>query len=375
MADKKTELVVRVDVNRGGSAITATSVDVVGIIVKESPVSGEKENAGKYYTSAAEVARIFGEDSEAAKCAARFFAQATHPDSLYIACVAAKSVSEIRKAVESGAFVSVYHWYVVLDAPTDSNKKEVLALLKELDAVASSENKVFHVGMNVDSDDAAARVKELFDGFMDGETKVSGLTASGVSRDAIYGHDTTLYKDDHVGLSVTSQRCGTASGSVRGTFAHKELVGDSPDELSLTRFKAAMDCGLNVYTTLAGAPDFVFGTTGGPSSYIDTVIKADWLKFRIQEAVLQLLKNANQGYGLDMGDEGIADIGAAVTLVFARAEKLHVIMKDYTITLPLYADLPAKDKKDRRLSGIKGRVVLMDSVHTVVPIEINADLA
>lgn len=375
MADKKTELVVRVDVNRGGSAITATSVDVVGIIVKESPVSGERENAGKYYTSAAEVAKIFGEDSEAAKCAARFFAQATHPDSLYIACVAAKSVSEIRKAVESGAFVSVYHWYVVLDAPTDSNKKEVLALLKELDAVASSEYKVFHVGMDVDSDDAAARVKELFDGFMDGETKVSGLTASGVSRVAVYGHDTTLYKDDHVGLSVTSQRCGTASGSVRGTFAHKELVGDSPDELSLTRFKAAMDCGLNVYTTLAGAPDFVFGTTGGPSSYIDTVIKADWLKFRIQEAVLQLLKNANQGYGLDMSDEGIADIGASVTLVFARADKLHVIMKDYTITLPLYADLPAKDKKDRRLSGIKGRVVLMDSVHTVVPIEINADLA
>lgn len=375
MADKKTELVVRVDVNRGGSAITATSVDVVGIIVKESPVSGEKENAGKYYTSAAEVAKIFGEDSEAAKCAARFFAQATHPDSLYIACVAAKSVSEIRKAVESGAFVSVYHWYVVLDAPTDSDKKDVLALLKELDAVANSEYKVFHVGMNVDSDDAAESVKELFDGFMDGETKVSGLTASGVSRVAVYGHDTTLYKDDHVGLSVTSQRCGSASGSVRGTFAHKELVGDSPDELSLTRFKAAMDCGLNVYTTLAGAPDFVFGTTGGPSSYIDTVIKADWLKFRIQEAVLQLLKNANQGYGLDMGDEGIADIGASVTLVFARAEKLHVIMKDYTITLPLYADLPAKDKKDRRLSGIKGRVVLMDSVHTVVPIEINADLA
>lgn len=375
MADKKTELVVRVDVNRGGSAITATSVDVVGIIVKEIPVSGEKENAGKYYTSAAEVAKIFGEDSEVAKCAARFFAQATHPDSLYIACVAAKSVSEIRKAVESGAFVSVYHWYVVLDAPTDSDKKEVLALLKDLDAVASSENKVFHVGMNIDSDDAAARVKELFDGFMDGETKVSGLTASGVSRVAVYGHDTTLYKDDHVGLSVTSQRCGTASGSVRGTFAHKELVGDSPDELSLTRFKAAMDCGLNVYTTLAGAPDFVFGTTGGPSSYIDTVIKADWLKFRIQEAVLQLLKNANQGYGLDMSDEGIADIGASATLVFARAEKLHVVMKDYTITLPLYADLPAKDKKDRRLSGIKGRVVLMDSVHTVVPIEINADLA
>lgn len=375
MADKKTELVVRVDVNRGGSAITATSVDVVGIIVKESPVSGEKENAGKYYTSAAEVAKIFGEDSEAAKCAARFFAQATHPDSLYIACVAAKSVSEIRKAVESGAFVSVYHWYVVLGAPTDSDKKEVLALLKELDAVASSEYKVFHVGMDVDSDDAAERVKELFDGFMDGETKVSGLTASGVFRVAVYGHDTTLYKDDHVGLSVTSQRCGTASGSVRGTFAHKELVGDSPDELSLTRFKAAMDCGLNVYTTLAGAPDFVFGTTGGPSSYIDTVIKADWLKFRIQEAVLQLLKNANQGYGLDMSDEGIADIGASVTLVFARAEKLHVIMKDYTITLPLYADLPAKDKKDRRLSGIKGRAVLMDSVHTVVPIEINVDLA
>ena len=375
MADKKTELVVRVDVKRSGAAITATSVDVVGIIVKESPVSGEKENAGKYYTSAAEVAKIFGEDSEAAKCAARFFAQATHPDSLYIACVAAKSVSEIRKAVESGAFVSVYHWYVVLDAPTDSDKKEVLALLKALDAVASSEYKVFHVGMNVDSDDAAERVKGLFDGFMDGETKVSGLTASGVSRVAVYGHDTTLYKDDHVGLSVTSQRCGTASGSVRGTFAHKELVGDSPDELSLTRFKAAMDCGLNVYTTLAGAPDFVFGTTGGPSSYIDTVIKADWLKFRIQEAVLQLLKNANQGYGLDMSDEGIADIGASVTLVFARAEKLHVIMKDYTITLPLYADLPAKDKKDRRLSGIKGRVVLMDSVHTVVPIEINADLA
>ena len=376
MADKKTELVVRVDVKRSGAAIAATSVNTVGIIVNESPVSGKHENSGKYYTSAAEVEDIFGEDSEAAKCAARFFAQTPHPDSLYIACVTDKTLSDIKKVVESGEFSKVYHWYVVLEAPTAevTNKKSVLDMLKELDALANTDFKLFHVGMNVDSDDVANRVKELYDGFMDGEKKIAGLTASGVSRVAIHGHDTTTYPKDHIGLSVTSQRCGTASGSVRGTFAHKELVGDSPDELSLTRFKNAMDCGLNVYTTIAETPDFVFGTTGGPKSFIDTVIKADWVKFRLQEEVLKLLKIANEGYGLDMSDDGIADVGTAVTTVFDRGTTLHVIMKDFTVTLPLYADLPTDDKKNRKLSGIKGTVTLMDSVHTVVPIEINADL-
>jgi hypothetical protein len=48
-------------------------------------------------------------------------------------------------------------------------------------------------------------------------------------------------------------------------------------------------------------------------------------------------------------------------------------MDGYTVTLPLFADLPAADKDKRKLSGIRGRVKLMDSVHTVLDIDITAE--
>ena len=135
----------------------------------------------------------------------------------------------------------------------------------------------------------------------------------------------------------------------------------------------AIETGYNVYTDIAKSSRLFLGTTCGPTDFIDTIVKADWIKFRVQEAVFKLLQTGNEGYGIDLDDNGISAIGAAVTDVLTTAFKNHYVMDGYTVTLPLFADLPAADKAKRKLSGIKGRVKLMDSVHTVLDIDITAE--
>ena len=143
--------------------------------------------------------------------------------------------------------------------------------------------------------------------------------------------------------------------------------------MTRAQLSKAIDTGYNVYTDIAGSSRIFLGTTCGPTDFIDTIIKSDWVKFRVQEAVFKLLQTGNEGYGIDMSDDGISAIGAEVSGVLTTAYKNHYIMDGYTVSLPAYADIPAADKSVRKLSGIRASMKLMDSVHTVLNIDITAE--
>lgn len=372
MADKKMELIVKVNVSRTGAAVAATSVNTVGILVTDTVVTGKTEHSDFKYAGADEVKEIFGEESEAYAMALRFFAQDTHPSAIYVKRATSKSSSDLVAAMGSAKLVDVFHWCVALTTPTDDTTKiAMLSTLKALNTFASTDYKMIHVEFDVNSTEDEDILVDLYQGFESSDVDYSGLTASATRRVAIYAHDKTTYASDHIGVSVTSDRCGV--DPARGTWAHKELTGDSPDALTKGQLQKAIDTGYNVYTDIAKSSRLFLGTTCGPTDFIDTIVKADWIKFRVQEAVFKLLQTGNEGYGIDLDDNGIAAIGAEVTDVFTTAFKNHYVMDGYTVKLPLFADLPAADKAKRKLSGIRGRVKLMDSVHTVLDIDITAE--
>lgn len=368
MADKKMELIVNVNVVGAGAAVAATSVNTVGIIVTDTVVGTEASD--HKYSDSEGVKDVFGATSEAYKMAVRFFSQKRHPDSVYVVRIADKTQAAITAAVSDGALADVFHWVLSLETPdTDAEKISTLALLKGLNSHAAEDYKFYHVEMDATTDAQAVAIKALYDGFTASDVDYAGLTVSQTTRVEISAHNLTAATDDHIAVSIVSDRCG--ADPARGTWAHKELVGDSPDTMSKAQLKRAMDAGFNVYTSIAKSPRFFMGTSCGPANFIDSVVKADWIKFRVAEAVYELLRDGGDGYGVDLDDNGIAAIGAKVTDVLGTAYKNHYIHEDFTVDLPLYADLPAADKAQRRLSGIKAYITLMDSVHTVVSIDIN----
>lgn len=374
MADKKMELIVKVNVSSAGAPVAATSVNTVGFVVTDTATGTEPTD--KKYTSADEVKEVFGDSSEAYSMAARFFAQDTQPASVRIVVASAKTKSGLETAMGDAAMAGVYHFVVVLTTPTDdSTKVSTLQLLKDLNAYAAAENKFVHTEFNVATDAHANAIKALFDGFTvasgNDAGDYAGLKASKTSRVAVWCHNMTTNSSDHIGVSITSDRCGV--DPARGTWAHKEITGDSPDVMTRAQLSKAIDTGYNVYTDIAGSSRIFLGTTCGPNDFIDTIIKSDWVKFRVQEAVFKLLQTGNEGYGIDMSDDGIAAIGAEVSGVLTTAYKNHYIMDGYTVSLPAYADIPAADKSVRKLSGIRASMKLMDSVHTVLNIDITAE--
>jgi len=373
MADKKMELIVNVNVTSAGSAVAATSVNTVGIVTFTAATGTEATD--KKYGSADAVATAFGEDSEAHKMAKIFFAQDTKPASLYVVYATAQTAAAITTAVSDAKLVDVFHWALVIDTPTTkATEEETFELLKALNTWAAANYKLFHVEIDIDSGTDETALKEVFSGFKytpTGETdevSVAGLTKTKTKNVAIYAHD---IKNDYVGVAIAADRCGV--DPARGTWAHKELTGVAPDELTKDQLDGAISTGYNVYTSIANSSRLFMGTTCGPTDFIDTVVKAAWIKFRTQEAVFALLQSGNDGYGIDMSDDGIAAIGAKVTEVLTQAYKNHYIMDGFTVSLPAYADIPVADKNIRRLSGIKASVKLMDSVHTVVSIDITAE--
>lgn len=372
MADKKMELIVKVNVSRTGAAVAATSVNTVGILVTDSVLTGKSEHNDYRYADEDEVKEVFGDESEAYMMAKRFFAQDTHPSAIYVKKADSKSSDDLIEAMGAAKLVDVFHWCVALPTPSDDTTKiAMLGTLKELDSFASTDFKMVHVEFDVGSSEEEDILVDLFQGFTSNSVTYSGLTASAARRVAIYAHDMTTYDEDHIGVSVASDRCGV--DPARGTWAHKELTGDSPDALTKGQLQKAIEAGYNVYTDIANSSRLFLGTTCGPTDFIDTIVKADWIKFRVQEAVFKLLQTGNEGYGIDLDDNGIAAIGAEVTGVLTTAFKNHYVMDGYTVSLPLFADLPAADKAKRKLSGIRGRAKLMDSVHTVLDIDITAE--
>jgi len=328
--------IVKISIQDAVSGVSTTDVNTVALVGASS--SG---------TAAAEVSSVegaereFGTDSELAKMAKAFFAQDSQPSS--VVCVPAGD-DALAAAKTAAGSLDFYH------VVANGIAKEDLAEWQEWLADAK---KALHV--------------QVSDG--------SGYGKHGNGRIAVYVHGT---EGEYLPVAIVALRC--AADSARGTFAHRTCSGVTADGYTAESYKAAIDDGLNVYAKVAGEARLFMGTTGDAETFIDQVVKDDWIRFNVQSRIFALLGEANDGHGVNYDDAGIASVAAAVSNVLALAadtDHQYVMEDSASVEYRSYSYLKAnraEDVRKRNLPLVSGKYSRMNSIHTVNQVTLTVTL-
>lgn len=355
MANKINQI-VQVDTIDATSSVATSSVNTVAICVVGS---GSAES----FNNLDDIAEKFGKESTAYEMAEVFFSQQTHPNELVIIPCASATSANVISAIEAANGFDFYHVVLGLEIGSGENAaKEVIDFVKALNTKANLLFKMFHVevGLNGNYD----LLKNVYEGYTSGEEVIVGLEESETKRVALWTNE------EHLGVAIVAQRCGV--DPARGTWCHKKgLVGVTPSAMSVGEFGKAKTYGFNVYTNVAGENRVFFGTTCGPKDFIDTIIKMDWIKFNTESAIYAMLGEANDGYGLTYDNTGIQAIGAVVSKVLTTANNNQYIMNGFSVSTPTIATIARAQKDVRNVPDIKGYYSIMDSVHTVLNVQLN----
>ena len=145
------------------------------------------------------------------------------------------------------------------------------------------------------------------------------------------------------------------------TFANKELIGITPDNLTVNQFNVALGKNCNVYVEVGGVGITRNGVMAS-GEYIDIVRDIDWLQSRIQEEIFFNLVNQNK---IPYTDAGVAVILNILKGVLSEAVSVGVLASYEEPTAPKVADVSALDKANRLLPDVKFSGILAGAIHTI----------
>lgn len=356
--------IVKISIQDSVSGVTTTDVNTVAIVGRAA--SGNNHAAGRYST-AKKVGEDFGTGSELYAMAVKFFAQDSQPDSVVV--VPAASVSDALSAVKDAA--EKFDFYHVCLASGDSAVSA--AVLENFQDWLADAKKVLHVQI-APSDGNSTELALMGD-----------LSGYGADRVAVYLHSENLDTADDgtasgefLNVALVALRC--AADSARGTFAHKTVSGVAADAYGPDSFRELTDAGLNVIAKVSGEARVFFGTTCDSLTFIDQVVKDDWIRFNVQSRIFRLLGEANGGHGVNYDDAGIGAVAAAVLNVLnvaADTDHQYVMEDSASVDYKPYSYLKenyAEDVRKRNLPLISGRYARMNSIHTVVQVSLQVTL-
>lgn len=373
--------VITVDVN---------TVALVGLATESSPVAGE-------FSSVAGAETAYGADSELAAMVRAFFAQDSQPSRVVCIPAAASAAGTLAAVQEAAKSFNFYHIVMATwdESVSDStlvgsngwqewlaDAKKVLHIqVKDPTSLKSlggnriaiykhNEIKKITQTVTTSTTTTVTELQTLPVGWTDGELKTSETSG---------GTTTTVEVSvEFLNVGIVALRC--ASDSARGTFAHKRCKGVSPDSYTVEQYNAWIDGGINVYTKVSGEARLFMGTTGSNESFIDQIIKDDWIRFNVQSRIYQLLGEGNDGNGVNYDDAGIASVAASVLNVltvaqdtdhqYVMADSASVDYKPYSY---LVANYPEEVRK-RNLPLVTGSYARMNSIHTVVQVSLQVTL-
>lgn len=338
--DKKLDEIVRIDVQDAKSAVTPTALNTMAILVVDSDAESEFS-----------IVSVDDKDDLPEACAtagASFFGETNHPESLGCAVTKTLSDSSISSALDAALEgYDFYNMNVIRTGVASSSAANEARLIKAANKWATENARFVH--FEYDDFDAAIEV------------------AKAIKEDKFKRVSVFFHGEEHgesMLVALCAQRC--ADDPAKGTWAHKELENVSPDKLTSSQLKAAKTNGVNVYVNIAGANDTVFGTAGTATLFIDSQLKKDLVRFRVQEELFNVLRTANNGEGVEMDtDEGLETLGAACGSVLARAQENHYIRGNYSVTVPKAASITGSDKSKRNVSGIKLQFGVATPIHTI----------
>lgn len=344
--------IVNISIKDAISGVTTTDVNTMAIIGK--PGDGKDGATAGTYADLESIGDDFGTDSQLYEMARNFYSQESVPDKLVvIPCAEFSKLKEsITGAAQSG--LDFYHAVTFQDGATASGLSEIQAWLAD-------NHKILHVQME------------------DASGIMADLNGKGTDRIAVYQHAEKVGEvPEHLAVALIATRC--ASDSARGTFAHKKVKGMTADSFTPTGFSAAIAAGINVYTKVAGENRVFMGTCAdGAESFIDNVVKDDWIRFNVQSKIFELLGEANDGAGITYDDSGIQSVAAAIGNVFTQAagSDRQYIMDGFEVNCKTYDYLKENnpgDVRKRNLPLVSGRYSRMNSIHTVNTVNLNVTL-
>lgn len=385
--------IVKISIQDAISSVTTVDVNtvaLVGLATTQSPVAGEVSSV-----SGAETA--YGADSELTAMVRSFFAQDSQPSR--VVCIpAGESASATLTAVKAAAQNFAFY-HIVLATWDESVSDTILVGSNGWQEWLADAKKVLHIQVKdptglknlggkriavykhneiqkitqtvtTSTTTTVTTLAELPSGWDDGVTHTS-TTSSGTT--------TTIdVSVEFLNVGIVALRC--SKDSARGTFAHKKCNGITPDSYTTKQYNAWIDGGINIYTKVSGEARLFMGTTADKESFIDQVIKDDWIRFNVQSRIYKLLGEGNDGNGVNYDDAGIGAVAASVLNVltlaqdtdhqYVMADSASVDYKPYSYLVENYAE----DVRKRNLPLISGRYARMNAIHTVVQVSLQVTL-
>ena len=370
--DRLIDEIVKVRVSDAATSATAAQVNTVAIVGiptrtgTATTIQYSQDGVRTAYDDGYDSAPKTADKSGLSKTSEAFFLE-SNPGRLVCIPVTAEPTGDDIGGTLDDALEGGNDFYHVIVRSDSKDKETVVALVGALQDWCDTNFRLAHLELT-DRATASSALAEL-----------ANDAAKTFDRVAVYFHSETNGRS--LAAALVANRC--ASDPARGTWALKSLSSVSADSFTLANFKDAQTKSMNIYAVAGGVANTFWGSTGAqsdtadgetaPTHFIDERIKKDWLKFRTQEKIFDLLRQANNGDGLDYDDAGIAGVEAAITNLFSEAadnEHRYVLDGSVEVSVPKFDDIDEKNRKIRNLPKVNVQFSILASIHTVKTVEL-----
>lgn len=177
-----------------------------------------------------------------------------------------------------------------------------------------------------------------------------------------YARTCPIYSENEYAAAAWIGRCFPMDPGSE-TWAFKTLSGVAPSKLTATQENALKAKSCNWYATVAGVNITREGVTAS-GEYIDIVRGVDWLQARMQERIFGVLVRAPK---VPFTDGGIATVETQVRAQLSAGVEAGLLAEDPapTVEVPRARDVPANDRAERSLKGIRFSATLAGAIHAV----------
>ena len=144
------------------------------------------------------------------------------------------------------------------------------------------------------------------------------------------------------------------------TWKFKTIVGVTTVSLTATQRLNLRARNGNTYETSRGV-NMTYDGKVASGNYIDYTRNLDWINDDMSASVFEVFVGATK---IPFTDAGIAVVENAMRGSLKRAYARTMINEDFTITVPLAADVSAADKAARNLPDLKFAATMQGAVHS-----------
>lgn len=177
-----------------------------------------------------------------------------------------------------------------------------------------------------------------------------------------YARTFAIYSESEFAAAALMGRCFPLDPGSE-TWAFKTLAGITPSKLTATQENTLRQKSCNWYSTVGGVSITREGVTAS-GEYIDIVRGVDWLQARMQEAIFGTLVRSPK---VPFTDPGIAVVETQVRAVLSMGVGAGLLAEDPApvVQVPRAQDVPANDRAQRKLTGIRFNATLAGAIHAL----------